>query len=88
MFVYLYLENSDHDRYGSIIQNLNSHKSLGNNQYLRTIVETNNVFSNHNFDMNNNKKKYHKHPKSNKNKEDKEDKDITPLSFTQMEGTC
>ena len=42
------------------------------------IVKTNNVFSNHKLDINNNKKKDHKHPKSNKNKEHKEDKDITP----------
>jgi hypothetical protein len=52
MFAFLYLENLDQDKYGSILQNLNSQKSLGNDQYLRTIVKTNNVLSNHKFDIN------------------------------------
>ena len=56
LFTFMYLENSDQDKYGSIISNLNSQKSLGNDQYPRTIVETNNVLSNHKFDINKGKK--------------------------------
>ena len=52
LFAYLYLDNLDHDKYGSIIQSLNSQKSLGDDQYSRTVVETKNVLSNHKFDIN------------------------------------
>ena len=65
MFDYLYLENSNHDKHGPIIQNMNSQKSLGNDQYPRTIVEANNVLSNHKFDINKNKKQYNNQPKAN-----------------------
>mmetsp|Transcript_10213 Transcript_10213/g.14656 ORF Transcript_10213/g.14656 Transcript_10213/m.14656 type:complete len:92 (+) Transcript_10213:399-674(+) len=51
-FAYLYLDNSDKNKYGSIIKGLSSQKSLGNDQYPRTIAETNNVLSNHRFDSN------------------------------------
>ena len=78
----------EHDKYGSIIQSLNSQKSLGNNQHPRTIVDTNNMLSNHKFDMYKHKKQDNKHTKSNKNKEDIEGKEINPLSFLQMEGKC
>ena len=33
LFVCIYLENSDHYKYGLIIQNMNSQKSLVNYQY-------------------------------------------------------
>ena len=66
-----YIENSDHDKYGSIIQILNSQNSLGNDQYPRTIVYTNNMLINHKFDINKYKKQDNNHPKSNKDKEDK-----------------
>ena len=88
LFNYLYLDNSYHDNYWLIIQSLNSQKSLGNNQYSRTIVDANNVLSNHKFDMDRHKKQNHNHPKENKDKEHKEDEETTPLSFAQMEGRC
>jgi len=40
LFAFLYLEN---------LSILNSQKSLGNDQHLRTIMEANNVLSNHNL---------------------------------------
>ncbi len=91
MFAFLYLENSDQDKYGSIIKNLNSQKSLGNDQYPKTVVEANNVLSNHKFDINKARKPEKHHPKvnNNKNKEKQEDEEeSTPLSFAQMEGRC
>jgi hypothetical protein len=96
LFAYLYLENADQDKYGSILKNLNSQKSLGNDQYPKSIVETNNVLSNHAHDVNNktNKKQEQNHQKqiqnNNKNKEPKEDEEpsIPQLSFAQMEGRC
>jgi hypothetical protein len=88
LYTLLYLVNSDQDKYGLIISNLNSQKSLGNDQYPRTIVETNNVLSNHKFDITKAKKPDQKHHNKSKPKEDKNDKEVTPLSFAQMEGKC
>ena len=50
LFAFTYLKNSDQHRYGSILKDLNKQKSLGNDQYHKTITETNNVPSNHRFD--------------------------------------
>ena len=88
LFAFLYLENSDQRKYGTIIENLNSQKSLGNDQYPRTIVETNNVLSNHRFDVIKTNKQDKNNPKNNRNKDDKEDEDHTLLSFAQLEGKC
>jgi hypothetical protein len=88
LYAFLYLENSDQVKCGSIISNLNSQKSLGNGQYPRTIVETNNVLSNHKFDITKGKKPDQKYHNKSKPKEDKDDEEVTPLSFTQMEGKC
>ena len=46
-FTYLYLENVDQEKYGSLMQNLSSQRSLGNDQYPKTLAEANNVVSNH-----------------------------------------
>jgi hypothetical protein len=88
LYAFLYLENSDQDKCGSIISNLNSQKSLGNDQYPRTIVEPNNVLSNQQFDITKVKKPDQKHHNKSKPKEDKDDEEVTPLSFAQMEGKC
>ena len=56
LFYYIYLDQLDHDKYGSIIQNMGYQKLLGNDHYPRTIFETNNVLSNHKFNINKNKK--------------------------------
>jgi hypothetical protein len=87
LYAFLYLENSDQDKYGSIIGNLNSQKSLGNDQYPRTIVETNNVLSNHKFDITKVKKPDQKHHNKGKPKEDKDDEEVTPLSFAQWKAS-
>jgi hypothetical protein len=88
LYAFLYLENSDQDKYGSIISNLHSQKSLGNDQYPRSIVETNNVLSNHKFDITKVKKPDQKHQNKSKPKEEKDEEEVTPLSFAQMEGKC
>ena len=89
LFAYLYLENADQDKYGTILNNLNSQKSLGNDQFPRTIVETNNVLSNHKFDITKPKTQQQHPPRANHPKEkNKETDESTPLSFAQMEGRC
>ena len=91
MFAFIYLENADQDKYGSILKNLNSQKSLGNDQYPKTIVEANNVMSNHKFDnaKSNNQQEKKKQTDRNQNKDKKEEEEepIT-FSFMQMEGKC
>jgi hypothetical protein len=87
MFAYLYLENADQDKYGTTLNNLNSQKSLGNDQFSRPIVESNNVLSNHRFNIPK-KKEHPHHPRANPNKSKEKDKESTPLSFAKMEGRC
>ena len=52
---YLYLENADKTKYGSILTGLNTQQSLGNDQYLRSITDSNIVLSNHRFNTTPNK---------------------------------
>ena len=81
LLAFIYLENSDRTKYGSLIQGLQTQQSLGNNQYPKTITEANNVLSEHKFDTAQQPRK----SKTNKN-EDKEEP--LALSFAQMEGRC
>jgi hypothetical protein len=46
----LYLNNADQKKYGSILQGLNTQQSLHNDQYPKTVIDANNVLSNHKFD--------------------------------------
>ena len=48
--VVLYLKNADQKKYGSIIQDLSTQQSLHNDQYPKTVINANNVLSNHKFD--------------------------------------
>jgi len=90
---FLFLENADQSKYGTLMRNLNSQRSLGNDQYPKTAVDACEVLSNHKFDNFNKtiKKKEqkgkgdgnHKYESSN-TKED----DSAVLSFAQLEGKC
>jgi hypothetical protein len=57
---FIYLENSDIKKYGTVIKNLNSKKLLGNDQYPKTLIETNNVLGSHCFDSNKGNKSHDK----------------------------
>jgi hypothetical protein len=87
---YLYLDNADKSKYGSILTGLNTQQSLGNNQYPKTITESNNVLSNHRFDVTpkggNKGKGQNEKGREGKDK-DKEDEEVN-LSFAQLEGRC
>jgi hypothetical protein len=86
------MENADQAKYGSLLQGLNSQKSLGHDQYPRTISDSNNVLSNHSFDEVRTKKNHNnKNDRNKKNKQEKEETspdDSPVLSFAQMEGKC
>ena len=89
---YLYLENADRSKYGSLLVGLNTQQSLGNDQYPKSVTEANNVLSNHKLDMTSklrkevNETKF-KTDKVKKENEDSREQEIT-LSFAQMEGKC
>ena len=91
-FGFIFMENADQNKYGSLLRNLNSQKSLGNDQYPKTIADACEVLSNHKFDNFNktNKKKEHKgsgNQNQNQNNS-KGDDDSVVLSFAQLEGKC
>jgi hypothetical protein len=89
----LYLKNANQKKYGSILQGLNTQQSLHNDQYPKTVINANNVLSNHKFDnyKSQARRSGKDKDKSDKNsKDDKEDKDEqeVPMSFAQLEERC
>jgi hypothetical protein len=89
---YLYLDNADKAKYGSILTGLNTQQSLGNNQYPKSVTEANNVLSNHRFDVTSKTSgKTKAQGDGNKNKDsndDGKDDEEVNLSFAQLEGKC
>ena len=92
---YIYMVNSDRDKYGSVIRGLHSQKALKNDQFPKTLVEGNNVLSKHPFD---NSKEF-KHRKNKENKNQKEEENgtddtgpaltfVQSMTFAQLEGKC
>ena len=79
---YLYIDNADKAKYGSLLTGLQSQFSLGNNQYPTTLIEANNVLSEHRFDP----AVHRKQVKSNEEKNDTQDP--LTLSFAQFEDRC
>ena len=47
---YLFLEQSDRDKYGTLLKTLNTQHSLQNNQYPKTVSQASNILSNHRYD--------------------------------------
>ena len=91
----LCLMNSDQGKHGSALKNLNSQRSLKNDQFPKTIVDGNSVLSNHEFDESLSKKKGRRGfvPRTSRSKkkvgdeDESQDEDLT-LSFAQLECTC
>jgi len=81
---YVYMKNADQGKYGSILTGLSTQKSLGNEQYPKTITDATNVLSNHRFD---NYKQLKSERKSKKDDKDKEE-DNPKLSFAQATTVC
>jgi hypothetical protein len=87
LMAFIYLENSDRSKYGSLLTGLQTQQSLGHNQYPVTITEANNVLSSHRFDNSNKKRKDKKDTKTDEN-ENTENEEAPALSFAQLEGKC
>ena len=83
---YLYLENSDRPRYGSILKGLGSQFSLQNDQYPKTLEEAHNVIENHQVDNRQSKKKDKRKNDSSYQQQDQED--APKLSFAQIKNAC
>jgi hypothetical protein len=91
LMAYIYLNNADKRKYGSVLQNLNSQKSLGNDQFQKTLIETNNVLGSHRFDEGNKGQKQARKDKEHtlsKDDNQENNNEMPPLSFAQMEGKC
>jgi hypothetical protein len=50
LLAFIYLDNADKAKYGSLIVGLQTQQLLRNNQYPMTITKANNVLSEHKFD--------------------------------------
>ena len=85
---YIFLEQADQAKYGSLLSGLSTQHSLQNDQYPRTMSQASNVLSNHKHDEAS--KRRNRNDRDNKNdttnEEDKEQE--MPLSFAQIEGRC
>ena len=90
---YLYMENCDHDRYGSLVGGLDTQYSLDHDQYPKTLLDAHNVISNHKYDPNYKDKKKRKE-KPNKEKLKKDDdksdreKKLTFANFSGKKDVC
>ena len=89
---YVYLTNSDQEKYWSLIKELHSQKALKNDQFPKTMIEGNNVLSTHRHDntKENNKdgrkKDKHEKNKDNDKQEGEKNDESLVLSFAQLEG--
>lgn len=82
---FTFLENADQGKHGLALRNLNSQKSLGIDQFLKTLTKATNVLSNHKFE--NNRQTIMQPNNNNWNRNNEQVYDSSPiLSFSQIEG--
>jgi hypothetical protein len=85
---YIYLENSDNTKYGSLMNNLKQQQSLKHDQYPKTIADASNVLNSHKFDNLGRKSGEKNKDSTEKSKIHEDNSDLPELSFAQMEGRC
>jgi hypothetical protein len=51
LMTYIYLKNADRSKHGTLLNGLSSQYSLGQDQYPRTIIDANNILSNHRYEQ-------------------------------------
>lgn len=83
LMTFMYIDNSDKRKYGSLVNGLESQHNLGNNQYPTSIAEATQILDNHRCDIAESKKVKIKDGRQ----ETKEESSPT-LSFAQMDGKC
>ena len=87
LLAYIYMENANQAKYGTILSGLDTQNSLGNNQYPRTVSEANSVLSNYQFDSIKNPNKLTNNQSTEQSKRESEPEKIN-LTFAQLEGKC
>jgi hypothetical protein len=87
LLAYIYLENADQAKYGTILSGLDTQNSLGNDQYPKTVSEANSILSNHCFDSIKSPTKMTNKLSSEQSKKETEPEKIN-LTFAQLEGKC
>ena len=96
---FLFMENADRTKYGSLLTVLETQHSLGNDQYPKSLVDAHTVLANHNFDPEYFKSRDKRKEKSKKAEEEKgssnkkttsEDRQNLNMSFNQVKkkGLC
>ena len=87
LLAYIYLENADQAKHGSILSGLDTQNSLGNDRYPKTVSEANSVLSNHRFDTNKSQINTTNKNSGEQSKQDPEQDKIN-LPFAQLVGKC
>ena len=85
---YIHLENADPSKYGTLLTNLKQQKSLGNDQYPKTLIESTHVLSNHRFDFLTYKTPRPQQDKTKTKANQYKEEAEVQLSFTQLDGKC
>ena len=81
---YLYLDNCDRTRYGSVVSHLKEELLLKKDKYPKTLLDAHNVIENHELDPEYKKRRKEKQEQKNKSKHDKDskqDKETPVLTF-------
>lgn len=99
LVAYVYMENSDQAKYGSLLQSLASQQSLKNDQYPKTMVDATQALSNHKLDNAGKKKENSKKNDDSRQQNESSTQstqqstssstpDVPALSFAQLENRC
>jgi hypothetical protein len=80
---YMYMENADKVKYGTLLSCLQTQISLGNNQYPKTLLEANNVLSNFKADNNLVRQKF-----NNSKKETNGNDEVLQVTLAQLDAKC
>ena len=89
---YIFLEQADQSKYGSLCTGLSTQHSLQNNQYPTTMSQATSVLSSHRFDQAYFQKKRRNRDRNKDNNSSSNDEGTNPsdmpMSFAQIEGRC
>ena len=88
-WAFMYLDNADKARYGSIAIGLDAQFSLGNDQYPKSLLAAQSVVENHTYDEGyKNRKKLQQQQHQRQKDKDKDEDKPSGLSFAQMKSVC
>ena len=85
---YLFMINTDQNKYGSVLKRLKEQYSLKNDQYPKTITDAVHVLNQHKYDNSNELRNRRKHNDDDDKNNGENKNEILSLSFAQLEGRC